>query len=337
MATYYASHDAAGGGSGTIGSPYTLQEILTNTSTGDLGLLMNTGTYAPSARITPGTNTATRASPKTIRGANADGTDDGTVVTISGVNLPASTSLFFMNLTNLCIVVENIHFIYSKKHNYETTTSISTVLKNVKCSYATQNGLQISGAQEVVLLNCEFNNNTSSGFFQINASAFYSFIVERCKFHHNNNGYLMANYVTTGTFPKFIDCTFYSNTIYGISTDAVASPIFDRVVVRNSVVFDNGSHGINLLSTVYGVFIENCIFRSNGGYGIMTNGANVNTYLMSNNCSNNNTSGHIDINSGVLPGTGNVTSDPLFTSETDGSEDFTLQDGSPCINTGIGY
>ena len=58
---------------------------------------------------------------------------------------------------------------------------------------------------------------------------------------------------------------------------------------------------------------------------------------MTNNCANNNTSGAIDINSGVMFGYNNVTTDPDFEDETDGSEDFNLKTGSDCIDAGIGY
>jgi len=43
------------------------------------------------------------------------------------------------------------------------------------------------------------------------------------------------------------------------------------------------------------------------------------------------------INGGVLPGYGNVTTDPLFESIVSGSEDFSLQSTSPCLNAGYGY
>ena len=48
----------------------------------------------------------------------------------------------------------------------------------------------------------------------------------------------------------------------------------------------------------------------------------------------NNTLGHHDVSGGalsLLPGDNNIEGDPLFTSVTDGSEDFTPLTGSPLI------
>jgi len=47
----------------------------------------------------------------------------------------------------------------------------------------------------------------------------------------------------------------------------------------------------------------------------------------------NNTSGATDL--AATPGTGHTTSDPLFVSLTDGSEDYDTQASSPLRNAGI--
>ena len=43
MATYYAKADAAGGGAGTSGDPYTLAELNAALNAGDVGKLLDTG------------------------------------------------------------------------------------------------------------------------------------------------------------------------------------------------------------------------------------------------------------------------------------------------------
>ena len=83
--------------------------------------------------------------------------------------------------------------------------------------------------------------------------------------------------------------------------------------------------------------VYNNIFRLNGGYGLAFNSKEGFFQLFDYNCYHNNTSGHTDHNGGTPYGENNVLSDPQFTSEVDGSEDFTLQDESLCIAAGFGY
>ena len=109
--------------------------------------------------------------------------------------------------------------------------------------------------------------------------------------------------------------------------------------------FANTGDGLSILSSSDTVQVYNNIFRSNGGYGINTSTGTLGQFFyLDYNCSNNNTSGHIDINGGTLPGSNNVLTNPYFKVETDGSEDFRLQststgdaNDSPCLDVGIGY
>lgn len=79
--------------------------------------------------------------------------------------------------------------------------------------------------------------------------------------------------------------------------------------------------------------VNNSVFRSNGAYGIDYNGvASYASWNEDYNCFSNNTSGTISIGS---IGAHSITDDPLFTSETDGAEDFTPQSSSPLLGAGI--
>ena len=99
--------------------------------------------------------------------------------------------------------------------------------------------------------------------------------------------------------------------------------------------FGNTGDGIEMDADTSNVILENNVFRTNGGYGVNTNTGTLNAFLSwKNNCSNNNTSGHIDINGGTMPGTDNLTVDPEFESEVDGSEDFTPDADSPLLQAG---
>ena len=109
-------------------------------------------------------------------------------------------------------------------------------------------------------------------------------------------------------------------------------------VITGSVFFGNSGNGIGEQSTQLAggpARITNCIFRSNGGYGVSRGTWATQFAEIDYCCFSNNTSGAIEAGSVALAGPNNIYSDPLFTTETDGSEDFTLQVSSPCINAGI--
>jgi hypothetical protein len=121
--------------------------------------------------------------------------------------------------------------------------------------------------------------------------------------------------------------------------------------MTESLIYDNGGVGVYVGNvagaatpfittlhglTVYGnsgdgVYVEadaqlnilNCIIDTNGGYGVNATSNSLGSIYMRDCQSHSNTSGHTDINGGVLPGLGHVYEDPGFTSETDGSENLT--------------
>ena len=132
----------------------------------------------------------------------------------------------------------------------------------------------------------------------------------------------------------YFGCIIYDNGGDGIQVNNT----LENITFMGNVFFGNAGDGLELRADSRFVTVLNNIFRSNGGYGIFTNTATNGIFAFADfNCFSNNTSGAIDINGGTPPGDDNVTADPLFTSETDGSEDFTLQTGSPCLDVGFGY
>jgi len=110
--------------------------------------------------------------------------------------------------------------------------------------------------------------------------------------------------------------------------------------VLNNTIYGNTGSGIGdsnaftLTSTPNTGRIFGNTVVSNGGYGIEDNrGGGVRGYIDYNHF-HNNTSGETDF-SGGTPGDNNQSGDPLFTSVTDGSEDFTPTSGSPLIRTNL--
>ena len=77
------------------------------------------------------------------------------------------------------------------------------------------------------------------------------------------------------------------------------------------------------------------IFFDNSAYAVNTNTQPGILRFADYNCYSSNTSGVTDMD--TIPGINNVFADPEFTDTTLGSEDFSLQAGSPCLGTGAGY
>lgn len=260
-------------------------------------------------------------------------------------NMAATASCKYLKFTNILFNGNGsggaAYAIYSS--NY--TVNQGMVFDNCRFTNCASYGLYVQTPVGIgaawKFLQCEIDNNGKgggSGGIAGWASTYGSFIMVGCKIHDNNGP--GVQYGDTG---YFFDNLIYKNLGDGITNTYVGSNNLTSVF-ENNVIFGNTGDGLDLYATTpYPISIVNNIFRSNGQYGIRTNSADVDYYLLclvANNCSHNNTSGHIDINGGVFPGVGNIYKNPLFVSETAGSEDFTLQSTSPCRSSGfnpLGY
>ena len=336
-ATYYVrSTDGDDGDDGlTVGNAWaTVQYAFDNTTAGDIVLVCADGTHTPTATIDiDNTNIVTGANPLTVRGCAADGTDDGTVATITGASI-SSNYIFNYNVSGIAVRCSNLRLTASTSTAaYIQSTVDAAVISFDNCQFdnASGAGVTINESSQtcvVMFTFCEFNNNGTYGSGNATSArggGYYKY----CSFHDNTSHGIYER----GRYGKVVvdDCLIYDNGGDGILYDEASYDI----KISNSVVFGNTGDGIELASGSYAKII-NTIIRSNGGYGVNKNSGNIGElYYFDYNCSHNNTSGHIDINSGNLPGSNNVTSDPKFTSETNGSEDFTLQSDSPCKNTGL--
>lgn len=213
---------------------------------------------------------------------------------------------------------------------------------------------------------CDFIDSTYDGV-KINTSSTLGVVHYGLCFHNCNiydNGYYGINIVNNSTQAPHVlmsNCTVrdnYSTNIYLAPPAAILlfnCRIFgsgsrgvdfghndSQANIQHSIIALNSSDGIRVNNggTFRPLTVFNSIIAHNGGYGITNWTASGASWEgASHNCFYNNTSGNLSpyMNGGVLPGYGNVTTDPQFTSIVSGSEDFTLQSSSPCINAGYGY
>lgn len=223
---------------------------------------------------------------------------------------------------------------------FYTTSGSTDQLYNVtfrRCRFtsAVTHNLYIRTSAEhyrpVCFERCEIDNAGKWGVAGLVSRSNFDFV--GCKIHNNDSGGVMVR-----TNNKVINNLIYRNGGYGVDVRGQQTNAQNGVIENNTVAF-NGSDGIKIMGTTTqgSFYVRGNIARSNGGYGYNLSGSAIDRFaLIGYNCSSNNARGHTDINGGVLPGFGNVTSDPLFTSETAGSEDFTLQAASPCRNANIG-
>lgn len=315
MATYYSTHNAAGGGSGALGSPFTLQELFDAVTSADLGLVRATGTYTPSAKLDLDTNTGSVTARPTIRGCASDGTDDGTVATISGSSLSSSTTLLQIAGGIDLLRIQNLRFTASKNYGIDSNSK-GTVFTNVRIDNSVAAGFyQQTLGDLTTFIECEVHNNGGAGYdgpFASRGSCAWI----RSSIH--NNG---SHGIRFAPLAQVIDTLIYKNSGHGIIlTLDVSSEEIGAII--NSTIASNTGAGISVNSGTSreNILIARTIIYENGEYGIDLNGADADIFTFQNLCVHNNTSGAID--TGSLPSS-TITSDPAFANEGAGTENYT--------------
>ena len=311
MATYYSSHNAAGGGAGTIGDPYTLAELATNVTAGNVGLVMATGTYTPSATTTFG-NSGTITSRVQIRGCASDGTDDGTIATISGSSLGGgvhglTVAGSFIEFGNLLITTCPGTAVHS--------TGATNRFRNVRMTASGNGFTQNDFGETSEFIECEIDNNTGYGYgggFASRGSA----VLRRCSIH--NNGSYGARIAVTG---RISDSLVFRNGSHGVMID-LGNSGNHQIAITRSTIYNNTGNGIDVTAGVNipAVLLQQCIIAVNTAYGFDYNTTNTGIVQIVRCGFYSNTSGALD--TGSLP-SDCVTTDPGFASTTAGSEDFT--------------
>lgn len=291
------------------------------------------GVHTPSATVV--VNGPSMSLDEKIRfiGANSIGEIDGTKAVIDGTLTGSNGCLQIADDDGY--VFENLHIVNAAHSGINVSSSATEArLAIVGCEINDCNGhgVLISATgdyKNVKIVNCEIHNNGDNGVSGqlTHVSILHSKIYE-------NDAYGVSS-STVDSMMEIIGNAIYSNGSSGVT---IASNSRGMVIVNN-VFYNNSGHGLYLntvQSTVNVVY--NNIFRSNSGYAIFCVSTGINQfYSLDFNCFSGNITGIININGGVIPGINNLYDDPLFTSELAGSENFNLQDSSPCKDTGIGY
>ena len=327
MAIYYASSLATGGGNGSLGNPWTLQEGADGTLASDELRIMADGIYYPTAGVVSTVTASIDFRPMFV-GANASGVVDGTFAVIDGSNLPANTDIFTYNTALQYADFKLLQVQNSPRHGIYHLQSGS--IEAQKCKFIDNAGSGFfvgSSASSDAVLFCLLKGNLN-GFGAPNVSRAQRSFIIGSKFEKNSGIAIQVS-----AHSVILSCSLIRNGI-GIGNN---DGLWNRTFVSGCAFLANASHDIDARTVgANGILIKNSIFRLSGGYAINTKAGNKNSITLYNDCFSSATSGAVDINGGIPWGEGHVLADPMFESEVDGIEDLRLKTGSPCRNAGIG-
>ncbi len=309
----YTSHNASGG-DGSFASPFTLQEAADN-STGTV-FVLNTGVYTPNTTVDFDVHAGSVALPINFRGVNSTTTSTLEMVTISGTDLGASSNLFFLSLNDQYLLFEYLILTSATLRNVYAINRSFMIMKDCRLTGADEFGFYtVDTFANNQFIRCEIDNNGADGY-STNAGSRGRGSFDTCSIHDNVGDGIQIGTPTNGAYcsTKIIDSLIYGNGGDGVFVGSTTP--FDGFFAKNVTVWDNTGDGFDIAVNVGKVFINACINYSNGGYGIKTNtGSVLQFYDINNIGSFGNALGHIDINGGILPGTGNVLENPDFISE----------------------
>jgi len=345
MTTYYV--DPNSGSNGNAGTSFgaawaTTQFAANNTAADDEVRLCQTAVESVATQIDFDTTSGTKGSDIRFISYSADGTTQQ-----DGYTLQASASiasLAFLSVDYLRMV--GVIF----DGNSNATDGLTSAggaardgLRFLRCSFINCLADGVSPAWSVGevsrlprFLDSIFGNNGQHGIGSPAASD-GSVYALGCVFHDN-----VSDGIYMDSQNSFIGrCRFIDNGGNGITIHLRG----DYTIVQQSTFFGNTGDAINLEAGGNDDCVaEGCSFRSNGGYGINFPSGGFNLSYMDFNHFSNNTLGAVEDGGAVSEatllatakyGTSNINGDPLFVSETDGSEDLTPGTGSPLIGAGL--
>lgn len=330
---FFVSTSGNDGNVGTFAAPFlTISQALSVSDTLDTVSIIADGTYLPTAPLTPlvvGTNRL----PLLVRGVNSSGIFDGTKAVISGASLPASSTILNCNGL-LALQVKNIVFTSATGDNITFTDACNSSV--------------------ITFMDCVIKNSAGSGIYSLESGSTFRPRYIRDSIVNNAEYGLTVVAVGRSVVSEMHGCYVAGNGKSGIKTYLSTSVSSGRpLLVTNSIVSDNDtgivllgtaaasshylinnlltgnvSHGIAITDAIDCIVMYNNASTANGGYGYYLSNYYGN-FIIDRNSTYNNTLGVTNVNSGVLPGAGNITSDPQI------GADFKPATGSPLYTNGL--
>lgn len=259
MAIKYVSSLAAGGGSGTFASPWTLAQAVSSAGATDKVIVMADGTYNVSSNLTfaqqPGQDAFW------LIGGNSSGVVDGTRPTLQA----SGTCTTMLTISGWPNAVENLILDCNGIANVGLyfTGSYFAEARKVKVQGFKQYGINAAAAYGTVV-ECEITGGVSGATAGVLLAT--GTTVERSWIHDNVCTGVLCGVGASGVVRNRIT----NNT--GASSDGVSVSYGFNVL--DNTIHGNGRHGINYTS-IYSIgnSARGNILTGNGGYGLAFTGA----------------------------------------------------------------
>ncbi|MEE9145970.1 MAG: right-handed parallel beta-helix repeat-containing protein [Candidatus Tectomicrobia bacterium] len=278
------------------------------------------------------------------------GDDTDGPVTFQSSDIPSVVPVITTGTT----VVDNVRLATIDAHHvYDGLKFTRTDSANVSCIRTTAGDNVM-----IIIRNCELDcdNMTNGVFFDTTNMG----TIDNCDIHggsgfgfrsdvssrtvisktaiHDFGGDGICSTQASSTWNLLVDrCLIYDNGNHGIDGDGMIGDNYGVLKVFHTVFDRNTVDGISLNGATWhaqtAIYIEGCVFTSNGGYGVDISDAEgkYHLHINRNNHYDSNTSG---ARNGFSAGDGDTSGAPGFTSVTDGSEDYTPAAGSVLIGAG---
>jgi hypothetical protein len=277
MATYHVKHDAGGGGDGSFGNPWTLQEGADNAVAGDIVKIHNTGTYSTAVAVDFDTSSGSEAQMIQFVGVGAGETDSPELVEVqvtadvNGFDINNKSWLYFEGISIGHTVAnsgwawvagggaDHLHFVNCKGHG------------------SGNDGFKMGSVDSVEIVGCEAYDNDRHGIFLQAASTEARGILWGCVCHHNTqDGMRLVRY--SGLVGR---CACYANSDNGIYINAAIADIHLALVGNTCLAnSDDGVHVQNTAGTE--VFFANNVCVQNSAAGIDASTANTDAVMFGN-------------------------------------------------------
>lgn len=324
-ATWHVKSTAGGGGNGSSGNPWTLQEASDDVSVnpGDDIHVWDTGVYALTATWDIDTTAGDGDDPITWRAVTGAGVDDGsTRVLIDGSGISAND---IVNMDVSYQVFEGFIFQNATEDAFDISGGGQTVFIDCWIKGSADAGIYVTNSSEVVYLyDTEISGNGGIGLQGSSITTRGHFYLKNCAVHHNGSHGLFGS-MRVGSGAS--DSLFTDNGGDGLHFGGVSSVTVDHVRIERCTIANNGGDGIDVVAGQSFSVIDT-VLSSNTAYSINTNGGKVGQIeYMARLCSYpNGGTGHIDILGGTLPdniagGSHVLNTDPAFV----GASDFAVQ------------
>lgn len=340
MTTYYLN--PVSGNNGNAGTSFgaawaTLQYAMDNATTaGDIVICCNTGTESTAAQIDADTNSGSASQYIKFVAGDASGNIDpaerytvqASAAITAVLSIAGATHANYLYFRGI-IFNANSNATYAVANPTNDITNNSHVFQDCTATGATSHGWYLRSVNSWRMLNCHAYLNGGAGVAGAAASRGACQWVGGSIHDNTGNGINL-----TRANSRCSAVLIYDNGGDGVNIESGAS----QASIEWCTIYGNTGDGIDqgTAGATQITLISNTI-TANGGWGVnaSTSAAQIDRIIPwdYSNIDGSNTSGTTN-RSGGLPGDNNTTTDPAFTSVTDGSEDFEPTSSSPLIQAG---